>query len=79
MPTAEEFLESYHRDSKDSLLDGVMDAMIEFAKLHVQEALKSVLNNAKLEKCGNPYDPTDNSQCINEESILNSYSLDKIK
>ena len=55
-----------------------MDAMIEFAKLHVQAALKAVSENAELDYwkgdcqlCG--------SNVINKESILNAYPLTNIK
>jgi hypothetical protein len=53
--------------------------MIEFAKLHVKEALRVAAYSAEIESCGNPYDPSDDSQCVNKESIVNSYPLENIK
>ena len=77
LPTAEEFRKQYQED----LLLGrvVLDKMlIEFAKLHVQEALKDASENAALDYwkgdcqlCG--------SNTIDKDSILNAYPLDLIK
>jgi hypothetical protein len=53
--------------------------MIEFAKLHVEAALKAASVSAEIENCGNPYDPSDDSKCVSETSILNAYPLDNIK
>ena len=53
--------------------------MVEFAKMHVEAALKAALNSAEIISCGNPYDPSDDSKCVDDKSILNSYSLDNIK
>lgn len=53
--------------------------MIEFAKLHVTQALKVASENAQIEtKRPNPY--TDESyQRVKPDSILNAYPLEKIK
>ncbi len=53
---------------------------IEFAKLHVEAALKAASENAETEEeAGNPYDPDDRYYVVDKESILNSYPLDNIK
>lgn len=53
---------------------------IEFAKLHVEAALKEASISAETkEESGNPYDTDDKYYVVDKDSILNSYSLDKIK
>ncbi len=79
IPNAEEFLfqeEYYQCSSGDS--DEIKNVMIDFAKLHVQAALKEAYNVAELEAqkmfaCGADYIPAD------KELILNSYPLNLIK
>ena len=53
-----------------------MEAMIEFAKLHVEAALKAASENSELEG-----DEESNFDyiCINKQSILNAYPLENIK
>ena len=76
-PTAEEFLK---RDESGVFNEvDITQAMIEFAKIHVKEALRVAAYSAEIESCGNPYDPSDDSQCVNKESIVNSYPLENIK
>ena len=84
LPTAEEFLDngdfhSHTDDSNDKVFyqNLVQEAMIEFAKLHVQEALKVASENAEpdywkgdCQLCG--------SNTIDKDSILNAYPVDKI-
>ncbi len=58
-----------------------LDAMIEFAKLHVEAALKKASEEAKTfdvynESCG---DLECKVTFIKKDSILNSYSLENIK
>ena len=90
LPTAEEFL--IHKGVANPIGEGwrlnlsrdcyvktekdIHTAMIEFAKLHVEAALKEVINNAEIDDYDvhGQYSPS-----INEDSILNSYSLDNIK
>jgi hypothetical protein len=80
IPTASEWLESFGADADDMYYkSSVEEAMIEFAKLHVKEALRVAAYSAEIESCGNPYDPSDDSQCVNKESIVNSYPLENIK
>jgi hypothetical protein len=50
-------------------------AMIEFAKLHVEAALKAAAENAETRYI--PY--TDDDYEIDKRSILNAYSLENIK
>jgi hypothetical protein len=50
----------------------IKTAMIEFAKLHVEAALKAAIKNAEIDYW--------RGECIlDDDSILNSYPLDKIK
>ncbi len=48
----------------------IYEAMLEFAKLHVQEALKQASEKVQI---------TDFGYAINKDSILNAYNLDDIK
>ena len=58
----------------------VKEAMIEFAKMHVQEALKQASVEAEVEhELSNPYDPNSEYQIVNKDSILNAYPLENIK
>lgn len=90
IPTAEEFLlkdksyEELHLDYP-KLSKAIQESMIEFAKLHVEAALKEASKEAAINKnkgevtartFGNVIDGT---YSINQQSILNSYSLDNIK
>lgn len=69
-----------HRSSR-----AIEEAMIEFAKMHVQAALKAANEKAqaKVEFWGYGKEvQLDASECgtiINQDSILNSYPLDNIK
>ena len=75
--TVEEFLEQEYYP--DSLSGGTLHyVMIEFAKLHVEAALKEASRQAELDyeegscrECG--------SNKIDEKSILNAYPLENIK
>jgi hypothetical protein len=62
-----------------SIASGEAEAkrMVEFAKLHVQAALKAASENAKIEII--PHEHEDTDYYINEDSILNAYPLDQIK
>ena len=52
----------------------IEEVMIQFARLHVTQALKQASENATA-KC----DPDDYTPYINSDSILNAYPLDNIK
>ena len=51
-----------------------LEAMIEFAKLHVTEALKEASENAEV-----IFDDSGQSGRVYQDSILNAYSLENIK
>lgn len=72
LPTAEEFAE---RDGSHIMGYPVLtiNQAIQFAKLHVKEALKVASEKAEIE-----YSSRKDFE-INKESILNSYPLDNIK
>ena len=81
IPTAEEYFKEYSNNT--SLSEGHYDylidkedfkiAMIKFAKLHVEAALKAASEAVFMDKY-----KEFNPMC-DENSILNSYPLDKIK
>jgi len=69
MITAEEFIEEKYADVPYELKD-ITDLMIEFAKLHVTEALKEASEKAVGLHC---------TDFVDKDSIINSYPLDNIK
>jgi len=83
IPTAEEIMQK-HLDPHDCLrlskcYEMTLEAMIEFAKMHVEAALKEASEKAKTiyiepDGCatGDYYD-------VDKDSILNSYPLENIK
>lgn len=87
IPTAEEYLKSsdtYDKDYPTVSLHDAEQRMIEFAKMHVEAALKEASKEATINKnkgevtartFGNVIDGT---YSINKQSILNSYSLDNV-
>ena len=84
MKTSEEFLKNFNEEENniDKLYydSYVKKAMIEFAKMHVQEALRLASVEAEVEhELSNPYDPNSEYQIVNKDSILNAYSLENIK
>jgi hypothetical protein len=77
IPTAEEFVQNFLlKNHKGNVGSNNEKLMIEFAKLHVEAALKEVINNVEIDDYDvhGQYSPS-----INENSILNSYPLDNIK
>lgn len=81
IPTAEEIiLKNFNHDKNGDYKRGevaIKDALIEFAKLHVESALKQAAHRSW---CYNkPKFPGDENWVVDIESILNSYPLDKIK
>jgi hypothetical protein len=77
IPTTEDFLQQNNVVGMTGLL---VPLMIEFAKLHVEAALKSASENAKTEEVweGN----TGSEYCdtiVNKDSILNSYPPENIE
>lgn len=72
MKTAKEFFD-------EGKFNNVTDMLIEFAKMHVQEALKQASVEAEVEhELSNPYDPNSEYQIVNKDSILNAYPLENI-
>ena len=78
IPTAKELIETdyyhLHLETDSICLGSIETAMIEFAKMHVEAALKEAsatdIVSGKSYKHRTEYD---------KNSILNSYTLDKIK
>ena len=72
IPTVEEFLKGRPWKNGMNLQERIHESMIEFAKLHVKEALQKAYENADLEYYGDEV-------CYNKDSILNAYPLENIK
>ena len=75
LPTAKQFCENLDKEigeywSND--YDELPNQMIEFAKLHVEEALKEVVKNAR-------FKITSHKIQVIEDSIKNAYPLENIK
>ena len=77
LPTAYQFLTNFTDEPDD---DTIYKAMIEFAKLHVEAALKEASKKAVLtdEVCDVLQEHWFD-EYIDKDSILNSYPLDNIK
>ena len=71
IPTAEQFLENYRFKAGEHIGNSDYDLMakyaIDFAKLHVESALKTAQKEAQI------------TDTIGFQSILNAYPLDNIK
>lgn len=79
IPTAEEILknsETWEEDYSTVSKYDAEQAMIEFAKLHVQKALESAAKNGKAHHTY-PWNRSD--PYVIESSILESYPLENIK
>jgi hypothetical protein len=72
IPTAEQFLKE---NNVVGMTDLLTPMMIEFAKLHVEAALKEASQNARLKEL--EIHLSDGS--VDKDSILNSYPLENIK
>lgn len=72
--TAKEFLNN--RVKNPDLTSNFEQIMIEFTKYHVEQALKTAIENVEIEDIDEhgQYSPS-----VNENSILNAYPLEKIK
>ena len=77
LPTAEEFLDA----NTSGIIDEIKceELMIEFAKLHVEEALKAASEEAKVFKDLDIKNHTYGMIGVNIDSILNAYPLTLIK
>jgi hypothetical protein len=72
--TAEECLNSYVDDYYEISTEGAKNAMIEFAKYHVEKALKKAAQEAEIN-----FEVYIDDYEINRDSILNAYPLENIK
>jgi hypothetical protein len=89
IPTAEDFLQEHSKishfyDDKTNQMvcfsADVQKALIEFAKLHVEAALKAAATNGEIkEELGNPYDTESKYYVVDEQSIIKAYPLTNIK
>jgi len=71
--TTEDFFSS-NLDPDNYGIYTIHDRMVEFAKYHVELALKSASKKAYITGAGSLFNPK-----IDKDSILNSYNLDNIK
>ena len=78
IPTAEEFLNQKPFINGMTRLDQIT-AMIEFTKLHVEQALREASEKAKTEYIEPDGCATGDYYDVNKDSILNSYPLTNIK
>lgn len=73
VPTAEEIFYSKEFSKNSSLeFEDVENLMIEFAKMHVEEALKEAYEKAGLEYYGDEV-------CYDKDSIITAYPLENVK
>jgi hypothetical protein len=82
METAKLFRETKLMDSSKPYTEE--EIMIEFAKLHVEAALKEAINNVRIiddpnSYCGNTGSEYPPDQILDTDAILNSYPLENIK
>lgn len=79
--TAKEFLKILPKDSNWELSSIVENAMIEFAKYHVEQTLLKVANSDMDDICswsGNPY-TSEGSDNIDFDKVMKIYPLENIK
>jgi len=74
IPTAKEFLKEFLKNNPKGTYD---KCMIEFAKLHVEKALKITSEKAECYLAGRPGDYQYYE--VKSSSILNAYPLENIK
>jgi len=85
IPTASEWLESFGADADDMYYkQSVEEAMIEFAKLHVEACKKEISENVRVTDSVGEFLQRDElgfegDNYIDKNSILNSYPLENIK
>jgi hypothetical protein len=78
IPTAEEFLKEYELGNTGKIdIEDAREAIIEFAKLHVEAALKAASENATT--INKPKFKGDINYVVDGDSILNAYPLENIK
>lgn len=87
--------EPYNPEIHEIKESDILKVMVEFAKIHVQAALEAAIENAKVKEewnctdhtpfrgeclsCGSYHNFKINTDEVDEESILNAYSLANIK
>jgi hypothetical protein len=76
IPTAYQFLTNFTDEPDD---DTIYEAMVEFAKLHVEAALKEASEKASLTDFAYEFLQEGAPDAIDKDTILNSYSLENIK
>lgn len=76
IPRAFDFLTNFSDDPDD---DTIYEAMVEFARLHVDTALKVASEKARLTDFAYEFLQEGAYDAIDKESILNAYPLDNIK
>ena len=77
IPTAEEFFKEKYGSNDRIAIDNAILLTKEFAKLHVEMALKEASENAELKYRIN--DISCNDKILDKKSILNAYPLTNIK
>lgn len=76
IPRAYDFLTNFSDDPDD---DTIYEAMVEFARLHVEAALKTASEKVSLTDFAYEFLQEGADDAIDKESILNAYPLDNIK
>ena len=79
IPTVEEFLKGRPWKNGMNLQERIHESMIEFAKLHVEAALKEASENAFITNHKPTLDDDRFYKKIDKNSILNAYPLTNIK
>lgn len=79
IPTANELFEQYHGFEADSSSRDIISLMVEFAKLHVEAALKEASEKVSLTDFAYEFLQEGAADAIDKETILNSYPLENIK
>ena len=78
IPTSEEFLKEYELGNTGKIdIEDARESIIEFAKLHVESALKEASENATT--INKPKFKGDINYVVDGDSILNAYPLENIK
>ena len=79
IPTAEEFFISVVGENPDEFNRSIKECMIEFAKLHVEAALKEASEKASLTDFAYEFLQEGAPDAIDKETILKAYPLENIK
>ena len=79
IPTAEEFFISVVGENPDEFNGYIKECMIEFAKLHVEAALKEASEKASLTDFAYEFLQEGAPDAIDKETILKAYPLENIK